>query len=42
METEKDEKRMREVGAKLDNELLRDKLQVKEEDRRTENKKGRK
>lgn len=36
-EIEKHEKRMREVGAKPDNELLRDKLQIKEEDRRTEN-----
>lgn len=33
---------MREVGAKPDNELLRDKLQIKEKDRWTGNKKGRK
>lgn len=30
------------MGAKPDNELLRDKHQIKEEDRRTGNKKGRK
>lgn len=40
--TENDEKKMREAAVKPDNELLRDKLQIKEEDILTENKKGRK
>lgn len=39
---ENDEKKMREAAVKPDNELLRDKLQIKEEDILTENKKGRK